>query len=494
MTDPEPLESAALPPGIRSRFAPDINGLRIHILEAGYEANGRPLVLLLHGFPELAYSWRKVILPLATAGFHAIAPDLRGYGRTTGWDGDYDGDLASFRLLNAVRDAVGLVSAFGYREVALVAGHDFGASVAAWCALVRPDVFRSLALMSAPFAGPPALPFDTANNPPHHASPEVNIHDELAKLDRPRKHYQWYYSTRPANADMHNCQQGVHAFLRGYFHYKSANWTDNKPFRLMAWTASELAKMPTYYIMDLHKNMAETVEAEMPSPAQIAACRWLPEAELAVYTAEYERTGFQGGLQWYRRLGHAEAAAMGLTSLTALWAVEDTAQLRPGETILIQGGAGGVAGFAIQLSKHLGANVITTASARNHDYVRSLGADRVIDYNVEDFATVVSGCDVVFDTVGGDVQVRSYAVLKPGGRLVWIAPAPAGFEPTRKDVEVLRPGVARGRAHLERMLALYDKGAVWPPAITRYKLADAAEAHRVSEGRHLQGKLVLTVH
>ena len=301
MTDPEPLESAALPPGIRSRFAPDINGLRIHILEAGYEANGRPLVLLLHGFPELAYSWRKVILPLATAGFHAIAPDLRGYGRTTGWDGDYDGDLASFRILNAVRDAVGLVSAFGYREVALVAGHDFGASVAAWCALVRPDVFRSLALMSAPFAGPPALPFDTANQPPQQASPEVNIHDQLAKLDRPRKHYQWYYSTRPANADMHNCQQGVHAFLRGYFHYKSANWTDNKPFRLMAWTASELAKMPTYYIMDLHKNMAETVEAEMPSLAQIAVCRWLPETELAVYTAEYERTGFQGGLQWYRR-------------------------------------------------------------------------------------------------------------------------------------------------------------------------------------------------
>ena len=103
-------------------------------------------------------------------------------------------------------------------------------------------------------------------------------------------------------------------------------------------------------------------------------------------------------------------------------------------------------------------------------------------------------CDVVFDTVGGEVQVRSYAVLKPGGRLVWIATAPAGFQPPRKDVEVLRPNVKRDRAHLERMLALHDKGAVWPPAITRYKLADAAEAHRVSESRHLQGKLVLTVH
>jgi NADPH:quinone reductase-like Zn-dependent oxidoreductase len=192
-------------------------------------------------------------------------------------------------------------------------------------------------------------------------------------------------------------------------------------------------------------------------------------------------------------LGHAEAAAMGLTSLTALWAVEDTAKLKPGETILIQGGAGGVAGFAIQLAKHLGARVVTTASAGNHDYVKSLGADRAIDYSSEDFSRVVQDCDVVFDTVGGEVQVRSYDVLKPGGRLVWIAAAPPGFEPRRRDVEVLRPNVARDRAHLERMKELYAMGAVWPPAITRYKLADAAEAHRVSEGRHLQGKLVLEV-
>ena len=193
------------------------------------------------------------------------------------------------------------------------------------------------------------------------------------------------------------------------------------------------------------------------------------------------------------RLEHAEAAAMALTSITALWALEDTGKLRSGETILIQGGAGGVAGFAIQLARHLGATVITTASARNHDYVRDLGADRVIDYNKEDFTKVVADCDVVFDTVGGDVQVRSYAVLKPGGRLVWIAPAPAGFQPTRKDVQVLRPGVARDRAHLERMLALLEAGAVSPPAITRYKLADAAEAHRVSESRHLHGKLVFEI-
>ncbi len=193
------------------------------------------------------------------------------------------------------------------------------------------------------------------------------------------------------------------------------------------------------------------------------------------------------------RLDHAEAAAMALTSITAIWALEDTANLQRGETILIQGGAGGVAGFAIQLAKHIGATVITTASERNHDYVRRLGADRVIDYNTEDFTKTVTGCDVVFDTVGGEVQARSYQVLKPGGRLVWIAPAPAGFKPPREDVQLLRPRVARDRAHLERMVELLNVGAVWPPAITRYRLEDAAEAHRVSQGRHLQGKLVLIV-
>ena len=299
MSELPPLEPAVLPAGIRSRFVGGINGLRMHVLEAGGEPKGRPAILLLHGFPEIAYSWRKIMLPLAEAGFHVVAPDQRGYGRTTGWDADYDGDLHPFRLLNAVRDALGLVSALGHRSVAAVIGHDFGASVAAWCALVRPDVFRSVALMSAPFAGPPALPFDTADAPPKdNAVPD--IHAALARLDRPRKHYQWYYSTRPANAEMWHCPQGVHAFLRGYFHYKSADWSGNRPHRLASWSADELAKMPTYYIMDRDQNMAETVVPVMPPAAEIAACRWLPDNELAVYSAEYQRNGFQGGLNWYR--------------------------------------------------------------------------------------------------------------------------------------------------------------------------------------------------
>ncbi|MBL8351801.1 MAG: alpha/beta fold hydrolase [Burkholderiaceae bacterium] len=304
-----PLDPALLPPGVRSRFVAGVNGLRMHLLEAGHESTGRPVVLLLHGFPELAYSWRKLMPALAAAGYHAIAPDQRGYGRTTGWDDRYDGDVASYRLLNLVRDALGLVMALGHRVVAAVVGHDFGAPVAAWCALLRPDVFRSVVLMSAPFGGPPPLPFDTAKRPA--APPGPSVHDALAALPRPRKHYQWHYATREANDDLWRCPQGVHDVLRAYYHHKSADWPGNRPEPLRGWTAAELARMPTYYVMDLHQGMAATVAAEMPTPAQIAACRWLPDAELRVYSAEYRRTGFQGGLNWYRcSIGEAHQAEL----------------------------------------------------------------------------------------------------------------------------------------------------------------------------------------
>lgn len=298
MTTIGPYPANELPDGVRSRFVEDVNGLTMHVLEAGYEEASRPCLLLLHGFPELAFSWRKIMLPLAAAGYHVIAPDQRGYGRTTGWDADYDGDLGSFRFLNLVQDAAALLSALGKRKVDAVIGHDFGSSVASYCALARPDMFSAMALMSAPFAGPPALPFDTVNTPPRPEAP--NIHDALAALDRPRKHYQWYYSTRPANDDMWKCPQGVHDFLRAYYHHKSADWRENKPYRLASWTAPEVAKMPTYYVMDQDQNMAETVAAHMPRVDEIARCDWLPDEELRVYAREFGRTGFQGGLQWYR--------------------------------------------------------------------------------------------------------------------------------------------------------------------------------------------------
>ena len=297
----KPYSPSVLPAGIRSRLVENVNGLRMHVLEAGVGAN-RPGVVLLHGFPELAYSWRKVMLPIAAAGYHVFAPDVRGYGRTSGTDVRYDDDLTPFRTLNQVRDVLGLVSAFGHRSVAGVVGHDQGSPLAGWCAVVRPDVFHSVVMMSAPYGGPPALPFNTADAPP---SPVVNtgtetIYDELAALKPPRKHYQRYYQTREANDNMWHAPQGVHAFMRAYYHMKSADWKQNRPAPLAARTASEWAKLPRYYVMDLDKGMAETVAPEMPSAAEIAACKWLPDAELKVYSGEFGRAGFQGGLQGYR--------------------------------------------------------------------------------------------------------------------------------------------------------------------------------------------------
>jgi len=298
-----PYGNFTLPAGIRSRIVNNINGLAIHMLEAGFEMKGRRCILLLHGFPELAYSWRKVMLPLAAAGYHVVAPDQRGYGRTMGWDEAYDGDLDSFRLPNLVRDALGLVSALGYRSVTAVIGHDFGSPVAAYCAVIRPDVFRSVALMSAPFAGPPQLPFNSAEELTPSVTPgPSSVFEDLARLDPPRKHYQQYYQTREANDNMWRAPQGIHAFLRAYYHYKSADWKQNQPFKLASFTARELAKMPTYYIMDLAKGMAETAAEHMPSEEEAAACRWLTDAQLSVYADEFARTGFQGGLQWYRCL------------------------------------------------------------------------------------------------------------------------------------------------------------------------------------------------
>ena len=296
-----PYDPSWLPDGVRSRFVHNVNGLTMHVLEAGFETEGRPALLLLHGFPELAYSWRHVMAPLADAGYHVIAPDQRGYGRTTGWSADYDGSLRPFSRLNAVRDALALVAAFGYRTVNAVIGHDFGSPVAAWSAVARPDVFRKVALMSAPFGGTPAFPFDTADDGPlSDAAGGPDIYEEMARLSRPRQHYQRYYRTREANENMWRAPQGVHDFMRAYYHHKSADWAENRPYRLAGWTATEVAKMPTYYIMDLGMGMAETVAREMPTAAEIAANRWLPDSQLHVYAVEYGRNGFQGGLQWYR--------------------------------------------------------------------------------------------------------------------------------------------------------------------------------------------------
>ncbi|KAI9843276.1 MAG: hypothetical protein M1837_006491 [Sclerophora amabilis] len=284
-------------------------GLSFHIIETGYAADkSRPLLLLLHGFPEIAYSWRKVMPALAEAGYYVVAPDQRGYGRTGDLDdaGHEKDDLDSFGMLRLVTDMIVLVHALGYHSVKCVVGHDFGAVVASLCALSRPDFFRSVMMMSHPFKGSPAVPFDTAHqerrsdalSPDH--SPD--IHEELAHLPEPRKHYKWYYSTPSANRDLLEPVEGLGRFLRAYFHTKSADWPQNDPHALRAWSAAELAQMPFYYIMPLQETMREAVARDMPSEEVIAGegSRWLADPELDVYVHEWRRTGFQGGLNWYR--------------------------------------------------------------------------------------------------------------------------------------------------------------------------------------------------
>ena len=306
---------ATLAPGIDSIVVPDVAGLDVHCLCAGQPTN--PLVLLLHGFPELSFSWRKIIPALATVGFYVVAPDLRGYGQTRpsafrgtdrGWVVSFDDNYASASLCRMAGDIRCLVSALGFDQVHAVIGHDFGSPVAGVCALLRPDVFQSVVMMSAPFSGPPevsvreksrATGTDQQGTSRSKYSPS-DLPAELAALDNPRIHYQWYYSGQDANDNMWLAGEGLNAFFRNYYHHKSADWPGNSIYPLESVTASELAKLPTYYVMQAGVGMFETVAEHAPDQQTVASCAWLTEAELDFYVNEYGRTGFQGGLQCYR--------------------------------------------------------------------------------------------------------------------------------------------------------------------------------------------------
>ncbi|MCJ1404643.1 hypothetical protein MMC11_007869 [Xylographa trunciseda] len=278
-TDSSHFKPLSLPPPLSERYiTSSASELSFHILEAG--AKGNPLILLVHGFPELGYSWRKCMPGLAKAGYYTVAVDQRGYGRTTGWDtSSFDEvDLGTFSVSNLVRDLVVLVHALGYRQVDCIVGHDFGSVTASLCALTRPDFFHKVVLMSHPFKGSPTLPFDVSSRT--ESTPKRDIHHDLANLPNPRKHYKWYYSTRDANTEMAS-SDGLREFLRGYFYLKSADWAGNNPRPLDAWTAEELAKMPLYYIMPLNSGMRESVEKELDSGVNKSQ-RWLSDAELEV--------------------------------------------------------------------------------------------------------------------------------------------------------------------------------------------------------------------
>ena len=274
--------------GIQSRFIETSLDLNVHYLEAGEP--DRPVLLLLHGFPELSFSWRKVMVPLAEAGYRVIAPDQRGYGRTTGWMNGYEVDLAPYRMPSLVLDQVAFLKALDIDRVHAVVGHDFGSPVAAWAGLVRPDIFQKVVLMSAPFGGPPNIT----------NKPGLDMTGVLGQLDPPRKHYQWYYSEPSAEEEMLACAQGFKQFLRQYYFLKSALWQNNEPRVLKGWQAEELAVMPGYYIMPKAANMADVVASDCQEENLSRMDAWLSDDELDVYAQEFSRSGLQGGLNWYR--------------------------------------------------------------------------------------------------------------------------------------------------------------------------------------------------
>lgn len=157
--------------------------------------------------------------------------------------------------------------------------------------------------MSHPFAGISPFPLGTNEYGAAADTPDNKIETclrNLAKLPEPRKHYKWYYSTAGANEEMTHPKQGLEAFLRGYFYLKSGAGCETEPEELGGWNAEELAKMPGYYIMPLHKTMSETIEDGLEAQGTDGDLRFMSDEELQVYVDEFSRTGFQGGLNYYR--------------------------------------------------------------------------------------------------------------------------------------------------------------------------------------------------
>jgi pimeloyl-ACP methyl ester carboxylesterase len=332
-TNFEPGELPGLAPQITSRYITlsDRDGLNVHILEVLPDMNSDPstsypLILLLHGFPELAYSWRKIMVPLANSheGYRVVAPDLRGFGRTTTKVGpgsarqvQYEDALSSFHILNIAEDVCSLVRALGYPFVAMLVGHDFGSHLAGHCVVAHPGLFASVVFMSAPFGGIGNLLPASSEGVDDSAKERFvvplasSIAPALATLQPPRKHYAVYFSTPSANADIiGQGRKALHEFLDGYFYMKSGAWHGNdahplpsafSPSPSIGELAKDLAALPEYYIMPLHESMPVVIARHVRTDATITTPKDSDEeVTVSVYAAEFARTGFQGGLNCYR--------------------------------------------------------------------------------------------------------------------------------------------------------------------------------------------------
>jgi pimeloyl-ACP methyl ester carboxylesterase len=311
-----PYGGNTLPAGVRVRLVPNVNGLTMNMIEAG--TPGRPLVLLLHGFPNLGYSWRKVMPALAGAGYYAVSPDIRGYGRTTGWDNGFDADPIPFLALGQVRDQIALVNALGYRKVEMVVGHDTGSGIAVNSALIRPDIFLRLTFLGGQGGPPPSsYPFDIANGTPlpHADYTNAELDAAYSQLSPPRRAYGNYWASKQADYDMKHLPPGMtmSSFFRAFYYMKSHDFPGNqnlKPLHAVH-TAKEAAEqdaiIPEYYVMRRDRSMPATMAAYMPSKDYIANCKWLTPAECDVYGQEYTLSGWTGALHNYRRAFNPDA-------------------------------------------------------------------------------------------------------------------------------------------------------------------------------------------
>lgn len=199
-----------------------------------------------------------------------------------------------------------------------------------------------------------------------------------------------------------------------------------------------------------------------------------------------------------RTLDDAAAASVPLTALTAWQALHEFAGVQAGETVLVTGGAGGVGSFAVQLAKRAGATVLATASARNHDYLISLGVDHPIDYNTESVPEAVrrlapQGCDVVFDCVGGDAYTEGVRVLKPGGRIASIVVVPDEAQAQSEGYKAGFVFVRPEGQQLETIGAFIDEGKLQIPSLDVRSVRDAAAVQEENKLGHTRGKIVLKI-
>jgi pimeloyl-ACP methyl ester carboxylesterase len=297
-----PYGNSTLPASVGARLVPNVNGLTVNMLEAGIP--GLPLVLLIHGFPNLGYSWRKVMPAIANAGYYVVAPDCRGFGRTVGWDGSWDADPTPFLTLNMVRDQIALVYALGYRKVELVVGHDQGNRIAGFAAIIRPDIFARVTTISDVAEVPPSFPIAGKEARPAYTAAELDA--EFAKLNPPRRDYRAYWASRQADDDMKHMPQSMSDFFRAFYYMKGGEFPGNQnltPLRPMPTAreaAVENARMPEYYVMRRDRGMPATMVAFMPSNEYIANCKWFTQAECDVYGQEYTASGWTGALHNYR--------------------------------------------------------------------------------------------------------------------------------------------------------------------------------------------------